>query len=1018
MPERYEIKGKIARGGIGAIYRAYDTVMGREVAIKRLLPLEQTHLNEAADESLQREAAALARFQHPNIVTIFAFDEDADGPYVVMEMVTGETLKETVEKAAFPVEDFIELTLQMLDPLIAARDLNLLHRDIKPSNIMLSWLATGKFQIKVLDFGLAKFSQAPSTQTLDQTGSFLGSIDYLAPEQLELEPLDQRTDLYSLGCVLYFCLTQSPPFEGENAPKTMRNHLTHKVTPIRELRPDLPGPVGDWLMRMISRYPNQRPADARAALEELQAARRGESPISKGSGSGDSDGEIPTAIAINEAPSASSTKPETPAAKDDSRPTGPTGPRRQGSGPVLRPHRHSSQPIRKNTQPQLVTGPVKGKTRTQPQLNVSKSASGPVRAKRGDTGPRTGPNKPKPGAYEPKESSVPGKSIAIGAGIVILLVLLAIMVMNGRRSSEESGAKKTTSNSPAPAKTTQSGGSSPQPALPMPRITNPDLDNPATPVPEVTEGLVAHYSAADAVTGPDFFEPAQQGERVTWWGNLVQEAAGDHLLSVESSHREKGPSLGIATPSKHPELARGVAVLDFSPNTRLSARGRNEIAERLSGTEMTSIAVIRTTGEKGGVLRFEADQIGGVLNWDAHPEGYLWRMNKGSLRPTMVAKVGTLRERFLVVSHVWSGEKVEQTAWLSFPGDFHVLAAAGDAPFKETPIHRYSIGGIAQEPGAPTFQGQIAEWLIYDRALEDEERETVAGALAERYLDEKETVIDFISPSRNGQIPPPRNPETNAATEAPAPPVSAALAAHYAASDFTFGNDLRHGARIGQRVMAWANLADGSNADHLLAYAEGRPDLAPILAETDAGSLNGNHRVLRFSFSETLVARGGGQISAKLSPDALTCFLVVRPDAELAPVLRLQSPELDPAAGISLSARGFSGIIREDKAWKGAGITAPKQSFAIVSLVWDAKKGTHQAFARTPDGKAVASKPVKTSVKSHAFNGYKLGHIPSGRGDTNLFKGDVAEMILYGAALSDRDRKEVEDHLFQRYFAK
>ncbi|MCB1236451.1 MAG: protein kinase, partial [Verrucomicrobiae bacterium] len=132
MADRYQIHGKLARGGIGAIYKAFDTVMGRNVAIKRLLPLEETHLNEAADDSLKREAAALARFQHSNVVTIYAFEEDADGPFVVMELVEGENLKATIERGALPVDDFEELVLQVLDPLVAAQELNLLHRDIKP----------------------------------------------------------------------------------------------------------------------------------------------------------------------------------------------------------------------------------------------------------------------------------------------------------------------------------------------------------------------------------------------------------------------------------------------------------------------------------------------------------------------------------------------------------------------------------------------------------------------------------------------------------------------------------------------------------------------------------------------------------------------------------------------------------------------------------------------------------------------------------------------------------------------
>ncbi len=278
MADRYEIKGKVGRGGIGAIYLAYDSILKRDVAIKRLLPLEETNLNESAENTLTREAEALSRLQHPNVITLFAFEEDEEGPFVVMEYIEGDTIKDTIDNGALSLEDFQIVASQCLDPLITAQDLGLLHRDIKPANIMLQWLSSGSFQVKILDFGLAKFSQTPSLQTLDQTGSFLGSIEYLAPEQLELRPLDPRTDLYSLGCVLYYCLAQRAPFEGANPAITTTNHLNHVVTHIAEIRDDIPQPIADWLMLLISREPDDRPKDAREALQLFKKAQTGEAP--------------------------------------------------------------------------------------------------------------------------------------------------------------------------------------------------------------------------------------------------------------------------------------------------------------------------------------------------------------------------------------------------------------------------------------------------------------------------------------------------------------------------------------------------------------------------------------------------------------------------------------------------------------------------------------------------------------------------------------------------------------------
>ncbi|MCF6311128.1 MAG: serine/threonine protein kinase [Verrucomicrobiales bacterium] len=279
MANRYEIKNKIGRGGVGAIYKAYDKTLKRDVAIKRLLPIEETHLNDSTNHTLTREVDALSRLHHPNVINLFAFEEDEEGPYVVMEYIKGNTIRDIVKYDAMTLDNLINVANQTLDPLITAQELGLLHRDIKPDNIMLQWLSSGSFQVKILDFGLAKFSLTPSLQTLDQTGAFMGSIDYLAPEQLDRHPLDARTDLYSLGCVFYYCLTQRSPFEGDTPAETMSNHLDHTVTHISQIRQDVPHAIAEWLMLLIARQPEHRPENAKVALELFKQAREGNVPL-------------------------------------------------------------------------------------------------------------------------------------------------------------------------------------------------------------------------------------------------------------------------------------------------------------------------------------------------------------------------------------------------------------------------------------------------------------------------------------------------------------------------------------------------------------------------------------------------------------------------------------------------------------------------------------------------------------------------------------------------------------------
>lgn len=272
LQDRYEIKEHLGSGGSGTVLKAWDKQLRRFVAIKRLKNIEANlPLDDTQAEALWREAMTLAAIQHPNILTIYDFGIDDEGPYVITEYVKGESLDKVGLRGGMSRELFGEVVTQTLEALIAAHHAGLIHRDLKPQNILRAQLPSGAYQYKILDFGLAKFITRPTVQTLENNQSIYGSIFYIAPEQLRHQPLDVRTDLYAIGCVYYFLLAGKNAFEGETVAALIASHLEHRVTPLRTLRPDLPAELCDWIMKMINAAPADRPASADEALKAFRA---------------------------------------------------------------------------------------------------------------------------------------------------------------------------------------------------------------------------------------------------------------------------------------------------------------------------------------------------------------------------------------------------------------------------------------------------------------------------------------------------------------------------------------------------------------------------------------------------------------------------------------------------------------------------------------------------------------------------------------------------------------------------
>ena len=405
MSNRYEIREQIGKGGLGAVYKAFDTQLQREVAMKRVLSPDQAteeEVQEAADK-LIAEAQTLSSLNHPNIVTVFDVGQDEEGGFVVMELLKGETLDETIERGVLTQEDFTEVVYQAMEALIAAQAANVIHRDIKPTNIMVIWQASGKFQIKILDFGLAKFSKTPSVQTMDQEESVLGSIFFMAPEQFERGELDARTDIYQMGCVLYKALTGQYPFDGETAPQVMNAHLQHKVIPLDQIRPDLPPAICQWVMWLINRDIEHRPQDARDALKRWPRNPDPAEPV-----------PVAKALPVEETPEVASGQVKIVTAASAEAPPALI----VGTG---------SQTTSGATTGRLQTGATTGRLQTGSTTGRLKGGGSHTGSLAGSAGRGSRPNVRR--NQQIKRGSNKGKIIIIGAAIAAVVLMIGIKAM-------------------------------------------------------------------------------------------------------------------------------------------------------------------------------------------------------------------------------------------------------------------------------------------------------------------------------------------------------------------------------------------------------------------------------------------------------------------------------------------------------------------------------------------------------------------------------------------------------------
>jgi len=270
----YRILELLGRGGMGMVYRAHDPQLGRDIALKMLLPAL------AADAEARfrflREARAVASLAHDHIVTIHQVGEANGLPFLVMELLSGMSLAHWLESGAqATLPQILRIGRDIACGLAAAHARGLVHRDIKPANLWLEDLAVSPkarsspiFRVKILDFGLARLSNAGAGLT--QHGTIMGSASYIAPEQAAGAPVDGRADLFSLGCVLYRLCTGRLPFPGDGFLDSLVLLATTSPPPVRNLNPAVPPGLATLIMRLLAHNPEQRPVSAQEVADTLQ----------------------------------------------------------------------------------------------------------------------------------------------------------------------------------------------------------------------------------------------------------------------------------------------------------------------------------------------------------------------------------------------------------------------------------------------------------------------------------------------------------------------------------------------------------------------------------------------------------------------------------------------------------------------------------------------------------------------------------------------------------------------------
>ncbi|MFJ9459539.1 protein kinase [Kitasatospora sp. NPDC101447] len=422
---RYVLQRLLGEGGMASVHLAYDSVLDRQVALKSMH--SELGRDDSFKERFRREAQAVARLEHPNIVTVYDSGEDVapDGsstPYIVMQLVDGKGLREAINEAvaqygAMPTEEALKVIVGVLNALEASHDMSLVHRDIKPGNVMFD----RKGNVKVMDFGIARALESGVT-SMTQTGMVVGTPQYLSPEQALGKPVDARSDLYSVGVMLFEMLTGQLVFDGDSAFSIAYKHVQEEPPAPSTLNRSVTPEVDAFVAQALRKDPAHRFQSAAAMRDEAERLIA----AAKGGGSGHPL-QASTPLVINEGPRSVHAAPQAPHTPQPQylQQGGPQAPQYQTPPPAYQTPRpqapHTPHPFPQPQAPQYQTPPPAYQA-PRPQAPHTPHPF-PQQA-------HTPPPQPMPPYQQPKAPGGGGCStVVVVVGIIIGVLVLAGIII-------------------------------------------------------------------------------------------------------------------------------------------------------------------------------------------------------------------------------------------------------------------------------------------------------------------------------------------------------------------------------------------------------------------------------------------------------------------------------------------------------------------------------------------------------------------------------------------------------------